>query len=59
MPPFEAFTATARPSGETGVSQLDAGDCSVLLQEVADAGQRLYVVVQPNSAIGRADAPFG
>jgi hypothetical protein len=43
----------------TGVSQLDAGHRPILLQEVVDAGQRLYMVVQPNTAIGRADASFG
>ena len=43
----------------TGVSKLDAGDGPVLLEEAADAGERLNMVIEIDAAVGGADPAFG
>lgn len=52
-----AGTMNPGPQGTfemSGVGELDAGDCAVLFEEAADPGERLYVVVQIDAAVGGA-----
>lgn len=64
QPPLSVSMCVALPrfagtALATGVGELDAGDCAVLFEEAADAGERLYMVVQINAAVGGADPAFG
>ena len=53
-----AFPRLAGAGLATGVSELDAGDGPVLLEEAGDPSERLHMVIEVDAAVGGADAAF-